>query len=125
VAGQAGVNVQTLRYYERRGLLPAPARRESGYRMYDADAVGVVRFIKRAQELGFTLTEIETLLQLAEGGPQSCEAARQLASDKIAELDRRLQTLQTMRDALGRLLATCSLPRSERDCPLLCAIGDA
>jgi DNA-binding transcriptional MerR regulator len=93
--------------------------------MYDADAVGVVRFIKRAQELGFTLTEIETLLQLAEGGPQSCEAARQLASDKIAELDRRLQTLQTMRDALGRLLATCSLPRSERDCPLLCAIGDA
>ena len=65
VAAQAHVNTQTLRYYERRGLLPQPERTHSGYRTYTADAVRVVRFVKRAQQLGFTLDEIEELLHLA------------------------------------------------------------
>ena len=64
------MNTQTLRYYERRGLLPEPERTDSGYRAYGADAVRVVRFVKRAQQLGFTLTDIEELLHLAEGGPR-------------------------------------------------------
>ena len=68
IANQAGVNVQTLRYYERRGLLQAPARRDSGYREYPSDAIRIVRFVKRAQELGFTLSEVEILLGLAAGG---------------------------------------------------------
>src|SRR5919199_6927108 len=93
VAAEAGVNVQTLRYYERRGLLPEPARRESGYRVYGPDAVRRVRFIKRAQELGFGLREAESLLALATGGPESCEAARELAETKVAELDRRIADL--------------------------------
>jgi len=69
VAAQAQVNTQTLRYYERRGLLPEPERTNSGYRAYTPDAVRVVRFVKRAQQLGFTLDDIEDLLHLADGGP--------------------------------------------------------
>jgi len=69
VAAAAHVNTQTLRYYERRGLLPEPQRTRSGYRAYTPDAVRVVRFVKRAQQLGFTLDDIEELLHLADGGP--------------------------------------------------------
>jgi DNA-binding transcriptional MerR regulator len=125
VAAEAGVNVQTLRYYERRGLLPEPARRDSGYRAYSPEAVRIVRFIKRAQELGFGLREAETLLGLAAGGPETCDAARELAEEKIAELDRRIGDLRAMRDSLQRLSATCARPRVDRDCPLLHAIEDA
>ena len=125
VAAEAGVNVQTLRYYERRGLLPEPARRDSGYRAYGPEAVRIVRFIKRAQELGFGLREAETLLGLAAGGPESCDAARELAEEKVAELDRRIADLRAMRDSLQRLSATCARPRDDRDCPLLHAIEDA
>jgi Hg(II)-responsive transcriptional regulator len=124
VAAEAGVNVQTLRYYERRGLLPEPARRESGYRVYGPDAVRRVRFIKRAQELGFALSEADTLLALAAGGPDSCEAARGLAEEKIGELDRRIADLQAMRESLQRLADTCARPRRERECPLLHAIDE-
>ena len=124
VAAEAGVNVQTLRYYERRGLLPEPARRESGYRVYGPEAVRTVRFIKRAQELGFGLAEAESLLALAAGGPESCDAARALADEKLAELERRIADLEAMRDALRRLAATCAKPRAERECPLLHAIED-
>src|SRR5260370_3188665 len=75
VARQTGVNIHTLRYYERRGLLPEPPRRDSGYRLYDDGAVKVVHFIKRAQSLGFSLNEVESLLELAAGGPESFHAA--------------------------------------------------
>jgi Hg(II)-responsive transcriptional regulator len=119
VAQRAGVNAQTLRYYERRGLLPDPPRTASGYRAYGPEAVRIVRFVKRAQELGFTLTEIEMLLHLADGGPESCDAARQLAQNKVAKLDTKIATLNAMRASLTRLLATCARPRQERDCPLL------
>ena len=124
VAAKAGVNVQTLRYYERRGLLPEPSRQESGYRDYEPVAVRTVRFIKRAQELGFALGEAETLLALAAGGPENCDAARALAEDKVAELDRRIADLRAMRDSLQRLAATCARPRDDRECPLVQAIED-
>ena len=119
VAQRAGVNAQTLRYYERRGLLPDPPRTASGYRTYGLEAVRIVRFVKRAQELGFSLTEIEMLLHLADGGPESCDAARQLAENKVADLDTRIATLNGMRESLTRLIATCALPQGQRDCPLL------
>lgn len=119
VARRAGVNAQTLRYYERRGLLPDPPRTASGYRSYGPEAVRIVRFVKRAQELGFTLAEIDTLLHLADGGPESCDTARQLAQHKIAGLDAKIASLQAMRASLTRLIATCSMPRAERICPLL------
>src|ERR1700757_3717207 len=119
VARRAGVNAQTLRYYERRGLLPDPPRTASGYRAYEPEAVRIVRFVKRAQELGFSLTEIEMLLHLADGGPESCDAARQLAKNKVSNLDAKIATLNAMRASLTRLIATCARPRRARDCPLL------
>jgi DNA-binding transcriptional MerR regulator len=122
VAAEAGVNLQTLRYYERRGLLAEPPRLESGYRAYEADAVRTVRFVKTAQRLGFTLTEIESLLDLAAGGPANCESAQALAMEKVAELERKIENLIAMRDSLLQLVANCERPRARRDCRLLTAI---
>lgn len=76
LAERAGVSTETLRYYERRGLLHEPPRTAGGYRDYPAAAVGILRFVKRAQELGFTLDEVAELLQLDAGGPDGCDAAR-------------------------------------------------
>jgi len=119
VATKAQVNVQTLRYYERRGLLAEPQRTSSGYRVYTPDAVQVVRFVKRAQQLGFTLDDIEDLLHLADGGPDSCQEAKAMARSRIADLQRRIEELAGMRDALARLVDTCDQPRRKRDCPIL------
>lgn len=119
LAKQAGVNLQTVRYYERRGLIEEPPRRESGYRDYGQDSVQALRFIKRAQQLGFTLKEVEQLLHLASGGPDACEAARVVANHRIADLEERIADLQAMRDALARLSETCACPHDERECPLL------
>lgn len=119
VAAQAGVNVQTLRYYERRGLLDEPPRSASGYRAYPADAVAVVRFVKRAQEHGFSLVEIEELLNLAEGGPDDCQAARELANAKMTQLADRIADLQRMQRSLAELVATCELPRADRCCAII------
>lgn len=119
VAQQAGVNAQTLRYYERRGLLPNPPRTLGGYRSYGPEAVRRVLFVKRAQELGFSLAEIDVLLHLADGGPESCDAARRLAEQKVAGLEAKIASLQAMRASLGRLITTCARPPEERVCPLL------
>jgi len=119
VATKAQVNVQTLRYYERRGLLAEPQRTSSGYRVYTPDAVQVVRFVKRAQQLGFTLDDIEDLLHLADGGPDSCQEAKAMARSRIADLQRRIDELAGMRDALARLVDTCDQPRRKRECPIL------
>ncbi len=122
VASQAGVNVQTLRYYERRGILPEPQRSGSGYRSYDAQAVRTVRFIKGAQQVGFSLAEIDALLGLALGGPRSCDAARGLATEKIGVLEAKIARLSAMRDSLRRLIDTCDRSPDKRDCPILEAI---
>jgi Hg(II)-responsive transcriptional regulator len=124
VAAQAGVNVQTLRYYERRGLLPQPDRLDSGYRSYGTDAVRTVRFVKSAQQLGFSLEEVDSLLHLAAGGPDNCDAAQILANEKLAQLEHKIANLTAMRDSLRQLVGTCSRSRSKRVCPLLDAIED-
>lgn len=124
VAAQARVNPQTLRYYERRGLLPEPERSASGYRAYGPQAVRLVRFVKRAQELGFTLDDVESLLHLVEGGPEGCDAAAEMATAKIADLDTRIADLQAMRAALARLVQTCAQPRDRRECPILARLGE-
>ena len=85
---EAGVNVQTLRYYERRGLLPKTSRLASGYREYDPATVGLVRFIKNAQELGFTLKEIGELIALRANRSRSDEDVRHLTTKKVEEMDR-------------------------------------
>lgn len=113
------MNTETLRYYERRGLLAEPPRTSGGYREYPPAAVGLLRFIKRAQELGFTLDEVDELLQLDAGGPDSCDAARALAERRIEDLAGRIRDLQRMRDSLTDLVATCHQPRADRHCALL------
>ncbi len=118
MAARARVNPQTLRYYERRGLLPRPERSAAGYRAYGPQAVQIVRFIKRAQGRGFALDDIESLLQLAQGGPASCDTTRAVSEEKIADLDVRIADLQAMRAALARLVATCEQPRDHRECPI-------
>ena len=122
LAGRAGVNAETLRYYERRGLLSQPPRTPSGYRDYPPTTLTLLRFIKRAQELGFTLEEVEELLHLNNGGPDSCDAARALAEHRRADLETRILHLQRMHDSLADLVATCDLPRADRSCALLEAI---
>jgi Hg(II)-responsive transcriptional regulator len=119
LASRAAVNPQTLRYYERRGLLAPPPRSAAGYRAYPAAAVRRVRFIKHAQELGFTLAQVDTMLHLADGGPDSCDQVRALAEEKVTDVRRRIADLQALQAGLTRLVATCDRPRRERDCPIL------
>ena len=122
VADAAGVNVQTLRYYERVGLLPAPRRSRSGYRLYTDDTVRMVTFVKRAQELGFTLKEIKELLKLRSAGLQRRDAVRAAASAKVADIDRRIQDLGAMRAALALLVESCSCSGAKPECPILEAL---
>ena len=123
VARRSGVNLQTLRYYERRGLLPAPPRTEAGYRAYPPQAVDRVRLIKRAQGLGFTLQEIGELLALRAAPGTCCADVRRRAEAKLQVIDEKIRTLEAMRGALGRLIAECAGqegPASE--CPILEAL---
>jgi DNA-binding transcriptional MerR regulator len=108
VATAAGVNVETLRYYERRGILPR-ARRNGplGYRQYTRDTVEIVRFIKRAQSLGFSLDEIEELLLLRRPGRERRAKARRSAHAMIDRIDVKLASLATIQAALGRLVSAC------------------
>jgi DNA-binding transcriptional MerR regulator len=114
VAAQAAVNVQTLRYYERRGLIPATRRQASGYREYDADAVGRVRFIKHAQAIGFTLDDIAELLE-----PRACPEVQARAERAIARVDAKLQELARIRAILAQLTAECRQQGLNGDCPIL------
>lgn len=122
VAKAAGVNVQTLRFYEREGLLPAPKRSASGYRQYGDDAVRIVTFIKRAQELGFTLREARELLKLRSAGPKRIGAAREAAEAKLANIDEKIRDLTAMRAALGSLVDACTCGGGAVLCPILEAL---
>lgn len=123
VAAEAGVNVQTLRYYEKRGLLEEPERRRSGYREYRPDAVQLIRFIKRAQELGFTLTEIEELLRLRSDQESACAEVKATAEGKIKDIEQKIQHLRAMKRALGLLSISCDTEGSPRHCPILDALN--
>ena len=107
LAAQANVNVQTVRLYERLGLLQKPERLSSGYRNYSTDAVLRVQFIKRAQKLGFTLTEIRTLLELRAEGRPSAETVSEIAAAKIAAIDQKIAHLQEMRNAIEHGISVC------------------
>ncbi len=124
VATRAGVNVQTLRYYERRGLLAEPDRHASGYREYDPDTVRLVRFIKRAQELGFTLNEIGDLIQLRKTDRRQSTAVRALATTKLEDIERKIRHLGAMREALRVLLEECACEGRTPACPIIEALDD-
>lgn len=122
VAKAAGVNLQTIRFYEREGLLPAPKRTLSGYRQYSDEAVRIIRFIKRAQELGFTLREAKELLKLRSAGPRRAGAARLAAESKLEDIDEKIRDLNAMRAALSSLVETCACAGGPVSCPILEAI---
>ncbi|MGE3805886.1 MAG: MerR family DNA-binding protein [Gemmataceae bacterium] len=122
VARQAGVGVETVRFYERQGLLEDPPRRESGYRQYPEEVVGRIRFIKRAKDLGFSLKEIEELLALRVDPETSCAEVRSKAEEKIAEIEAKIQALQRIRKALVKLTAICLGRGPTRECPILEAL---
>jgi MerR family mercuric resistance operon transcriptional regulator len=119
LARRAAVSLQTIRYYEREGLLPEPPRLSSGYRLYPDSMVRRVRFIKRAQEIGFSLAEIRELLSLQADGRRERTAVRSLTQAKINDIDGKIRTLKAMRTALSRLTDRCSGCGPVSDCPIL------
>jgi len=119
VAKAAEVGVETIRYYEREGLIAEPQRRPSGYREYSPDAIRRLRFIRRAKELGFTLKEIGELLALRVDPRTTCGDVREMARAKIADVERRIGELQRIEDVLRRLARACRGQGPTSDCPIL------
>jgi len=120
-AKQAGVNIQTLRYYERRGILPRPPRRTSGYREFPDDAVRIVRFIKRAQDLGFTLDEVEELITLRNERRRDRARVRAVAERRVRQVEQKIGELAAMKKALTHLLHCCRTG-STLECPIIEAL---
>jgi MerR family copper efflux transcriptional regulator len=123
VAKQAGVGVETIRFYERKGLLAQPPRIHDAYREYTKEAVANIRFIKRAKDLGFTLSEIAELLALETTPHATCADVKHRAVAKIAAIQQRLNDLHTMKRALGRLVASCNENGPIDNCPIFECFG--
>ena len=119
VARQAGVGVETIRFYEREGLISAPPRSASGYRQYPQDAVERIRFIQRAKELGFSLAEVRSLLDLRVRSDAECQDVRVRADKKIADIDAKIRDLRGMRRVLSELTQACSAGKTTGECPIL------
>jgi MerR family copper efflux transcriptional regulator len=119
LAKRGGVNLETVRYYERKGLLPKPPRSASGYRSFPPDAVRRLRFIRQAQELGFSLKEIEELLALRAAPGSTLADVRERAAAKIEDIDGKIKRLRAMREALVRLTAACCGRGPVVECPIL------
>lgn len=117
VAARAGVNRETVRYYQRLGLLEQPTRRPGSIRRYGDGAVARLRFIKRAQQLGFSLEEVRKLLLLQDG--QDCASTRELAEQKLDVIRSRISDLQRMGRALDGLIAECRKGKRPRRCPII------
>lgn len=122
VARRSGVGIETVRFYEREGLLAKPARTASGYRQFDEEVIARLKFIQRAKELGFTLNEIKELLSLRVAPGISCDEVRTKAEDKITDIDGKIKTLQKMKKALVRLTLECCEKDMNAECPILDAL---
>lgn len=119
VAKAAEVGVETVRFYEREGLIAEPPRRRSGYRQYPPDTIRRVRFIRRAKELGFTLKEIGELLSLRVDPSTTCAEFRKVARGKIDDVQEKIAELQRIRDVLDRLARACRGKGPTSECPIL------
>mgnify|MGYP000641173190 CR=1 FL=1 len=124
VARRAEVGVETVRFYEREGLIDKPPRRNSGYRQYPEEIVHRLRFINRAKELGFTLKEIKELLALRLDPETTCADVRRRAEAKIDDIEEKINLLQRMKEALAKLTMACSGRGSVSQCPILEAMED-
>ncbi len=118
LARQAGVNIETIRYYQRRGLLATPRKPPQGVRRYSGETLARLRFIKRAQELGFTLREIAGLLKLGDG---SCRETRAIAEHRLTDIETRIRDLQSMRATLDKLVRTCRAG-DQPPCPIIASL---
>lgn len=117
-AREAGLHVETVRYYERRGLITMPARSQSGYREYGSEDVARLRFVTHGKALGFTLDEIRELMRLdATGGDRG--EVRRIAEERLADVERRMQALADARDALRDLVARCTGEGTAAGCPII------
>ena len=122
VAKQTGIGVETVRFYEKRGLIDEPPRTEAGYRQYPDNTAPRIRFIRHAKELGFTLTEIKELLHLRLDSETTCDEVRHMAEKKRMDIVARIESLQGMEHALGKLIEACSSSGPAGSCPILDAL---
>ena len=121
LARKAGVNIETIRYYQRRGLLQEPPKPVEGYRLYPLDSVQRILFIKRAQRLGFSLEEIINLLQLGTG---NCSETKALAMQKLSAIETRLEDLEKMKRTLQDLVQRCESGAGDADCPIVSSLAE-
>ena len=122
LAQLGGVSLETIRYYERRGLLPTPARTAAGYRQFPPDSARRVRFIKRAQTLGFSLDEVRDLLTLGAAPRQNRSTIRARAKAKIEDIDGRIAALRAMKRTLNALVDRCERCGASTDCPIVACL---
>lgn len=123
LAEKSGVHVETVRYYQRIGLMPTPRRGYGAVRLYGEDAVGRLRFIKRAQALGFSLDEVKLLLDLSVG--EHCEETRTFADQKKRLVDKKMADLRAIQSALDKLIRACGTGRKGRGCPIIESLSGA
>lgn len=119
VARLADVNIQTILYYERQGLIPIPRRSSANYRIYTSETILLVKFIKCAQQLGFTLQEIKTLILLRNNGTASCADVKEFTDAKVVELEKKASELRSNARVLAKLVAQCSGDTAVRECPII------
>ncbi len=122
LAQLGGVNLETIRYYERRGLIPKPGRTAAGYRQFSPDAARRLRFIKRAQELGFSLDEVRELLALGAAPRQNRATIRARAHVKIEDINRKIAALTAMKETLHELVNRCEHCGPSADCPIVASL---
>lgn len=122
LARRSGVGVETVRFYEKEGLIRQPARPEIGFRRYSADTIGRILFIRHAKDLGFTLKEIRELLSLRVDSTASCREVKKRAEDKMNDIERRIVTLRKMKQVLEKLTEACRTRKPTGECPILEAL---
>ncbi len=122
LAKMAGVNIETIRYYEKQGILPEPDRSPSGYRQYDEETVNRIRFVKRAQKLGFSLSEIKQLLKLSNGQITDCDEVKDIALKKLEAIREKIINLQKLDSILYKLATQCDRQQTIKGCPIIEAL---
>ncbi len=122
LAKEAGVNIETLRYYERRRLIPDPPRTDSGYRQYTRDDITRIMFIKHAQNIGFTLEEVSELLDLRVDRDTACDEVRIRTEVKIVEIEGKIRALEKMKEVLSTMVVACNENNLTGECPILDAL---
>jgi Hg(II)-responsive transcriptional regulator len=122
LARAANVGIETIRYYQKRELLPTPDAVDSAFRFYPLELIDRIRFIKRAQELGFSLEEIATLLQLEDGSNR--KAIAKVAADRLSEIQAKIADLQKMENTLSCLLNECKSSGRTKPCPIIAALAE-